>query len=50
MQLERNEEKQKSLRKEEACIQIEKNPLFEYKVVVVNNLADGQINQAQMQM
>lgn len=34
---------------EDAIVQISKNPMFEYKVVIVNNLADGQIDQSQLQ-
>lgn len=44
------EEKQKHDREEHKQLQIVKNPLYEYKVIVINNLADGQINQDQMQI
>lgn len=50
IQLKQEEEKQKHDREEHKQLQIVKNPLYEYKVIVINNLADGQINQAQMQI
>lgn len=41
-------EEQKKLEKE-GNHQIFENSLFEYKVIIVNNLADGQIDQRQIQ-
>ena len=49
-QLERDEENQRIIKQNEANIQILKNPLFEYKVIAVNNLSDGQIDLSQIQM
>lgn len=48
-QLEKNEEKQKNILQEEANVQIPKNPYFEYRTVIVNNLETGEINQTQLQ-
>lgn len=48
-QLEKDKENIKKIRQEEADIQILKNPLYEYQVVIVNNLETGEINQIQLQ-
>lgn len=34
----------------EKRIQLSKNPLFEYKVVIINNLETGEVNEIQMQI
>lgn len=48
-QLEKTEHELKAIRQKEASIQISKNPMYEYKVIVVNNLSDGQIDQERIQ-